>query len=751
MSASIRNELCCLKDRLKALESQPSGGIECGDLPPRLGYRLSSPPNGINYQGWHANGNGAPHGNISDIFTGPADATGLPGHVNGAPDVSGIDPDWNWSDTGLGVTPAPDQVYAWGWIVVDQPMILRDNNNNNGERGEVWIGQCCGGLSLVEETTVNTGADRSIFHSANSPVLQPGVHQIAVRMSDLSANGGFDLEFQPVGSATWTNFPAANSYAEKPVVECDVFPACDPLPAGWTECPPDLCSPVNPPATEAPEAREAAIEITCAALAALGNAGGIVPGQDYIVTDYNRGTVGAATIITQGVTANTVSWDVAVQTTFDDSAWMARWDPDTCRIVDMFDNLGNKIRSDNGDEIDVFPWGNALVSGNDFTDVDFNYTGGTVRDNTGSPTARIDASGNVSIQQNEVTSLSRINASDDARITRTELAARGTANLSGTAILDESRVGTYSTVTSDAVQIRNTRLDAASTITAAGGVGRIDNSSLDRGSIDVRNVADVNIDDLNLEALGRVLGSGAARVQILRSSASDSSYFQITAGNTLNANYANLDSISYLRVLNGTLTTTGANLSAGGRLDQNSTGANTANYLDIATGGQALFLNATDDNLIDYSEAKNSGLLRFRGSSTGGRIHRSTVESGRIDILDSNDVLAYYTQVDSIGYVQIQAASNGFQVQYSSFTGYGRMLVDQGSAGRVLGIHVASTGYVRLRNHASDLRYSDFDSYFYYYLTGNTAIKQGLNGSGRQSYTEPNPAATVTGPGVRNW
>lgn len=491
-------------------------------------------------------------------------------------------------------------------------------------------------------------------------------------------------------------------------------------------------------------------EITCAALRTLGNAGGLEVGKVYVVTDYNRGTLGPCTILTHAVTVNEVSWNVSVQTQFDDSAWMGRWDPDTCRIIDLFDNRGNKIRSDNGDEIETFPWGNSSVSGNTFTDFDFNYTSGIVRDNTGDPTARLDVNGGT-VEQSVFASLAVATVADTARLIRSAVVTRGRIVLSGTALVESSTVADYSYMNSDALVVAYTNLTSTSYLYGLGAAGRVDNSNLDRGYVDIRNVPDVNIDDLDADSYGRLLAINAARVRILRTSISSSAYIQVSADREITATECALDSTALMRALNGELIADNVKVSSAGRVDQNTPGSNRVTSCTAKNSGIIEFINTATGNLIDASEARNSGALRFRGTSAAGRIHRTTADSGYVQIQDSNNVRSYYNTVNAIGYMIIRGGSDGFFIYYSECTGYGRLLVEQASAGRILGTTLNSTAYVRLRAHASDLRYSHFDSYFYYYLTGNAAPKSGLNGSGRQSYTEPNPGAGVTGPGVRNW
>jgi len=102
--------------------------------------------------------------------------------------------------------------------------------------------------------------------------------------------------------------------------------------------------------------------MTRAALLALRNAGDLQTGCHYIVTNYNRGNVGAATILLHATDASTLSMAVHVQTVHDGVAWEGRYDIDTARLVELRDNLGNVVVGRYGTEVDRFPWGSTRVT-----------------------------------------------------------------------------------------------------------------------------------------------------------------------------------------------------------------------------------------------------------------------------------------------------------------------------------------------------------------------------------------------------
>lgn len=200
-------------------------------------YRMSQPSAGVNVRRWTAAPDAVPHGNVDAIWTGPTDPlNGFPTHPN-TPTQDIVEANWNYAGP-------DDQMEAWAWIELTQPTWLRDNNGNTGERGEVWIAECCGTPRLLQKTTVNTpSSDRNLL----DPVLIPaGIHMLYVRQSDQSANQGFDLEASANGTTGWANFNGP-TYATKPEVECLIVDGCSPVPEGYDLCYPEQCNTISPP------------------------------------------------------------------------------------------------------------------------------------------------------------------------------------------------------------------------------------------------------------------------------------------------------------------------------------------------------------------------------------------------------------------------------------------------------------------------------------------------------------------------
>lgn len=207
----------------------------------RVIYRLTPVANGVNKRQWLDVPDAVPHDDVNIIFSGPVDSDSLfPTHPNPAPLGNEIEADWNFST-------ASNQWEMWGYIETDEGF-LRDNNGNIGERGEVWISQC-GGTPVkqpgyADSNTGDTGAGGTNSTILDATPISAGIHYIYVRVSDLSANGGIDLEFSSDGITGWANFPASRSFIDRPEVECMLIGSDEEIPVGWQEEPIKTCTPI---------------------------------------------------------------------------------------------------------------------------------------------------------------------------------------------------------------------------------------------------------------------------------------------------------------------------------------------------------------------------------------------------------------------------------------------------------------------------------------------------------------------------
>jgi hypothetical protein len=201
----------------------------------RCVYRLTGTL-GVNRRVWD-NPDALPHTSVADLFTGPIDPVTLfPTHPNN-PSIQNVESDWLFNQADF-PNNGTDQMEAWGWIDTRGlgPVQLREANRNTGEYGEAWIGECCSAPLLQAgfndaATDATTSSDSGILDPTGQ--LNEGIHYVYMRMSDLSVFMGIQLQYS-VNGTDWINFPAARSYATKPVVEELMISLCDSIPEGWS-------------------------------------------------------------------------------------------------------------------------------------------------------------------------------------------------------------------------------------------------------------------------------------------------------------------------------------------------------------------------------------------------------------------------------------------------------------------------------------------------------------------------------------
>lgn len=99
--------------------------------------------------------------------------------------------------------------------------------------------------------------------------------------------------------------------------------------------------------------------MTRAALIALRAANGLLKDCDYVITDHVQGRLVAGTTIhLQAVSANELSENVQVNTTYDNEAWQGIYDIDRALVLELQDNRNNIARGINGVQVTNFDWGN---------------------------------------------------------------------------------------------------------------------------------------------------------------------------------------------------------------------------------------------------------------------------------------------------------------------------------------------------------------------------------------------------------
>lgn len=126
--------------------------------------------------------------------------------------------------------------------------------------------------------------------------------------------------------------------------------------------------------------------MTRAALLALRASNSLRPECPYIITDHVQNRLVAGTTITlRAVSANELSEQVEVNTTYDNEAWAGIYDIDRALVLELTDNRGNVAKGFSGVEVANFDWGNAA-----YTNVRVDQSTLTVTYGAGAPIANVE-------------------------------------------------------------------------------------------------------------------------------------------------------------------------------------------------------------------------------------------------------------------------------------------------------------------------------------------------------------------------
>lgn len=444
--------------------------------------------------------------------------------------------------------------------------------------------------------------------------------------------------------------------------------------------------------------------MTRAQLRALRTASGLVKDCHYVVTDYNRGTVGLASILLHAVDANTLSMSAEVKTTFDTLAWSGRYDIDTNRLVELSDDRGNKVT---GQEIvDTFPWGNTSLSdniimeGSVFTYVDgtftdnliktgatvianntgagqfvrntigeesrVEWTAGDMRENVIAGDATVTKSSTGDFDNNEVGTLANVNVSGAANVDRNYFGASTTVTISGGSVYDND-IGTDSILQTVGASVYDNTVHNGSRLTQTT-ARNIYGNNITRTSVVVvgdHNFFQNEVAFSSVNSTGST-GAGIRYVKFLDSRAVtglrnittlDFAYSTVSNNSSIAANGATRFYARYMTLENyGRLL-----IRAGALFDSNYTSVRDYSYIQVL-GGRLH---------VNYSSLAGVSYINQAATVTGtNRVDRATINSNsRVRFLNTvSNCRVYYCEVSTGSYIEHRGTSSGCYVYYTEVT-----------------------------------------------------------------------------------
>ena len=505
--------------------------------------------------------------------------------------------------------------------------------------------------------------------------------------------------------------------------------------------------------------------MTRAALLGLRNAGELNTACHYVITDYNRGTVGAATVLLHAVDEKTLSMDVHVKTTFDNLAWDGRYDIDANRIVHLVDNVGNVITGEG--TVDAFPWNTPNVYENVMFETVLNYTGGQMYDNNiqnstitfdgtyfcrntidNLSTVSVTGGSGVSFYDNEVQSRANVRIIAGTNV-ENEFGNSTIYRGVGTGTINRSTLANDANITNGNVTIDRTQFTNL-TVNTTGSTGVITYTEFNRSATALTNIPDLDIIESRFDATAQITATSAARLRLYRSNVS-SARVLVSGNATLVADYVSLDSYSYMQVTAGALTARYCDGSSYGYF-RNLGGSNLLDRCSVSSGGTIRFDGSGNNNRMYYTSA-DSGASVYMTAATGCYFYYIKADSaGQFYCNNRTNARMYYCDVSSYSYIRSYGSGTGQTYMYYC-SARARGYVDHINIGALIRFYaVSAEGQSIVRQTGgtanANLYYSTFHAYYYALLALTGGTRTGLHGTGRQSF---NGMPASNGTGARNF
>jgi len=509
--------------------------------------------------------------------------------------------------------------------------------------------------------------------------------------------------------------------------------------------------------------------MTRGALLSLRNSSSLEKDCHYVITDYDRGTVGSTTILLHAVEPDSLSMNVHVQTTHDNVAWTGTYNIDTNRMESLHDNIGNDVFGTTS--VDTFPWGNTNVEENEVREGRLNYTAGTFRENyIGSATtvnlisgnmtgnrmeqsAVITVNGNATFNQNVVNNDSTVSVTSGSNYHNTFDSSVAYTQV-GTGYTRYCKYGSNSTVTIGNTNMSNVSLFYTNAFNTSGSTGTISNSVFDGTYTSLlKNIPNLVISESTFGGRTHILADNAARLRLYRCSGDSAGRYLVSANATLVANYSRVSNYGYIQVTNGTLNADYCSSSELGYISHQSTGVNSVNRSSATTQGNIRFLNDVTGGRIYYSKASSGASIYQSGFSENCYQYYCEASSlSQMYIQNAIDARHYYNDADSLSYIRTYGNNTGQSIIYYS-SARARGFIEHNSITsrqRFYGLSAEGQSIIRQTGGAvnANTYYSTAHAYYYMLLTNSGTTRYGLHGYGRQTF---NGQPATNGTGTRNW
>jgi hypothetical protein len=409
--------------------------------------------------------------------------------------------------------------------------------------------------------------------------------------------------------------------------------------------------------------------MTRAALLALRSSGSLDPNCHYVITDPNAdGNLDAQEIILHAVNTGALSMQAGILTSHDSTAWQGVYDIDAANVIEVVDNLENRVLGNGA--INNFPFGNNNVTNNTVEHATLTVTGGTVTGNN------IKGSSNVTVSAG---TFANNTVGSDANVISAAITTRNTFDAQSDSTINtgdfrENTVKNNATVTSNTTGDVDNNIFGAASDTVISGTANFDLNT-------IKSDANVTVTG------GTVLGNEFWQLSdtvVNGGTLSDTTVgedAQVTINSGLNyenkfgnSTIYNQVGTGYIRytTIEGTTTWTNGNtdvsnvrsyVSSVDTTGSTGTISNCDFHRATATTMQNIAsLTITDTSIKDYSQISANNAARLY-------LYRSSVNGGsRVLVSAGSRIDASYTNLDSYSYLQSTQIGGFLRANYCNLT-----------------------------------------------------------------------------------
>jgi hypothetical protein len=342
--------------------------------------------------------------------------------------------------------------------------------------------------------------------------------------------------------------------------------------------------------------------------------------------------------------------------------------------------------------------------------------------------------------------------SEDAIVTITagtnfnnHVKTRAVYNQVGAGYLRYSTISAQSSVTNGDTNINNITVKNTSNINTTGSAGDLSRCTFDRATVNGTNCPQLFLRDSGFSNGAAVTATGAARLYFYRGDVDSGGRLLVSAGSRVDCSYTTVSSLGYIQgsASGGFLIANYCNVKGLGYIRNTTANANATDRCTVSSSGRISFEGNAKNCRVYYSKADSGASIYHTGSSDGCYMYYVTATSFA-QVYSQNSIAQrlYYSKASSYSYIRSINCSNAQYFYYCNADARG-YLQTQTNTGvtRFYAVNANSQSIVELRNSTGNLYYSNFNAYFYAYITRTGGTSLGLFGIGRRSITQTDPVA----------